>query len=240
MTTITGVWTHDVRFPTSLEHGRLRRDEQGRRLLGGVRRARDRRPRARGLRLHLHHRARQRPRASRRPASGRCRSSGATSTTLCRRSRCGLPRTRGGLAAALARPGEGRRAPGDGRGDERAVGSRGAPGRQAAVAAARRDDARAAGRRGRPAVPLGRAHPRRGDRRCCAELEPTRVAADRRAARARRLPVLHDERRLARLQRRQAAPPAAGGRRRRLPPRQAQGRGRTSTTTSGGCGSRAR
>ena len=59
-----------------------------------------------------------------------------------------------------------------------------------------------------------------------AELAPHPCRAHRRARGARRLPLLHHERRLARLQRRQAPPPAAGGRRRGLPPREAQGRRR--------------
>ena len=46
-----------------------------------------------------------------------------------------------------------------------------------------------------------------------AELEPTRGRAHRRARAAGRLPVLHDQRRLARVRRRQAPATAAGGRR---------------------------
>ena len=75
-----------------------------------------------------------------------------------------LPRSRVRLAAALARPGEGRRPPRDGRGHERDVGPRRPARGQAAVATARRHDSRAARRRRRPAVPVGRAHARRGDR----------------------------------------------------------------------------
>ena len=81
-----------------------------------------------------------------------------------RRPRRDLPRAGLGLAAALARPGQGRRAPGDGRGDERRLGPRGPGRRQAAVAAARRDGPRGARRHRRPQLPLRRADPRRGGR----------------------------------------------------------------------------
>ena len=57
------------------------------------------------------------------------------------------------------------------------------------------------------------------------ELHADARGAGRRTRGARRVPLLHDERRMARLQRRQAAPPPPGGRRRGLPARQAQGRG---------------
>ena len=155
-----------------------------------------------------------------------------------RRPRRHLPRAEVGLPAALARPGEGGRAPRARRGDERPVGSRCPPGRQAAVAAARRHVTRAAGRRGRPAVPVRRADARRGDR------DPGRAGtdagrADRRARRIR-LPLLHDERRLARLLRRQAAAAVPGSGGCRLSPREAEGRRDRWRTTSVAAGSPAR
>ena len=67
--------------------------------------------------------------------------------------------------------------------------------------------------------------PRRGHRAAARRrADPRR--ADRGARGPRRLPLLHHDRRMARLLRREAPPSASGGRRRRLPPCQAQGRRR--------------
>ena len=184
MTTITAVDRADVRFPTSLSmDGSDAMNKDGDYSAAYVV-LDDRRPRPVGLRLHVHHRPRQRPlrrgRAAARPAADRPRRRRAR-----RRPRRRLPASCSRLAAALARPGEGRRAPGPGRGDERGLGPRRPPRRQAAVAAARRHDARAARRRRRPALPLRRAHPRRGDRPCCASWRrpgATRIAELERAA----------------------------------------------------------
>ena len=137
-------------------------------------------------------------------------------------SRCGLPRTAERHAAALARSGEGRRAPRARGGHERRLGSRRPPRRQAAVAAARRHDARAAGGCRRPALPLRRDHPRRGHRD--AHRAGAHPGEADRGARGQRLPVLHDERGMAGLLRRQAAPALPGGGRLRIPAHQAQGR----------------
>ena len=208
---------------------RLRCDESGCRLLGRLRRADDGRVTRRGdtaarAWLHVHDRPRQR--AVRRGGAHLRGPAGRPGSRRCgRRPRRHLPAARLGLAAALARPGEGRRAPRDGRGHERGVGSRRAAGGQAAVAlprrAARRDPRRHAG----SALPLGRADPRRGDRDAPRERAAAR-GADRRARGRRRLPVLHDERGLARLRRRQDGAAAARGDRRGLHARQAQGRPR--------------
>ena len=123
-----------------------------------------------------------------------------------------------------------------GRGDERGLGPRRPPGRQAAVAAPRRHDARAARRRRRPALPLRRDHARRGDRPAHRAASRPARDADRRA-RGQRLPLLHDERRLARLLRREAPAALPGGRRRRATGTSSSRSAPTSTTTSGGSAS---
>ena len=193
-----------------------------------------------GSRVHLHHRPRQRP-LRRGGAAARAAADRARRRRAHRRSRRDLPRA--AVATRSCAGSDPRRASSTSRMAavmnavwDLAARSRG----QAAVATARRHDARAARRCGRPALPLRRAHPRRGDRASSPSWHPTRAAAHRRARAAGRLPLLHDQRRLARLLRRQAAASAA-----RRPSTRATGTSSsrsapTSRTTSAGSGSRAR
>ena len=194
-------------LPDLARPGRLRRDEPRPRLLGRLRRAAHRRRRrAGGARLRLHHRPRQRRPGRRDRGAARRTWSAWTSTTTC----ADLGGVLAGasiarLAAALARPGEGRHAHGDRRGRQRRLGPGRQARRQAAVAAAGRHDARSSSstwstsatsptrspptRRWRSCA-RGRAGPGRADRGCCAEpaTPPTPHA------------------RLARLRRREAGP----------------------------------
>ena len=165
MTSITSVTVADIRFPTSLTmDGSDAMNKDGDYSAAYVVLATDD-PGLVGLRLHLHHRPRQRPRAPRRRASAALPLVGRDVDELRRR-----PRRRSTASSQSDSqlrwlgPGEGRRPPRPGRGDERGLGPRRPAGRQAAVAAARRHDARAARRRRRPALPLRRPHPRRGAR----------------------------------------------------------------------------
>ena len=222
MTTITAVTASDVRFPTSLSmDGSDAMNKDGDYSAAYVMLT-HRRSRPLRVRLHVHDRAGQRPVRRGRPAAGaaadrpRRRRAG-------RRSRRGLPRAAERHAAALAGSGEGRRAPRARRRDERGLGSRRPPRRQAAVAAARRHDARSSS----SMPPTCATSPTRITRdeaiALLTELEPTRATRIAELE-AERLPLLHDERRMARLLRRQAAAALPGGGRLRLPAHQAQGR----------------
>ena len=126
MTRITGIRDPRRPLPDVAVAGRLRRDEQGRRLLGRLRHPDDRRARrspgygftftiGRGNDLCV---ARGRAARAARSSAATSTSSSATSAAIYRELAARLP-------AALARPGEGRRAPRDGRRHERGLGPRG-------------------------------------------------------------------------------------------------------------------
>ena len=171
-------------LPDLARAGRLGRDEPGPRLLGRVRDPADRR-RRRGARLHVHHRPRQRG------VPGRARRAG-TARARGRHRRHGRvrPAAHPRLADPLARPGEGRRAPGRGRDGQRRLGPARQGRRQAGVAAARRAEPAGDRRPGRLALPHRRAHPVGGARPAQGgRTGPGRAGGAHRAARAiRRTP----------------------------------------------------
>ena len=231
--------TFDVRFPTSRDARRVRRDEPRPGLLRRVRRApHRRRRRARGPRLRVHDRARQR-RAGRRDPTRSSRSSSAAPVDDARRPRRVLARLVARLPAALARAGEGRHAHGDRGRRQRALG----PGRQArgqaAVAAAGRDVPGGARRARRLPLPHRRADAATRRSSSCAGRAGTARRAHR-PLRAGGYPAYtttpgwlgySDEKLVAALPR---------GGRRRASRRSSSRSAPTSTTTSAGCGSPAR
>ncbi len=210
---IVGIRREDHRAPGPrhpLPHlpreGRLRR-AQPRRLLGGLRSARDGRA-ARRLRPHVHERPRHRDRRRRREGARAPRGGPRARGDHGRLPRL-LPPAHPGPAAALDRTREGHRAHDDGRGPERDLGSVGSPRGQARLEAARGPDAAADGGLRSLQLDHRRADARRGARDPGAESRDSRGARGRDAT--RRLSGLHHLDRLARLPRREGEAPVPRG-----------------------------
>ena len=181
---------------------RVGRDEPRSRLLRRLRHRQHRRGRrARRPRLRVHDRARQR-RAGRGDPRARAVRRRPVDRRVDRVAGRGVASARARLAAALARPREGRHAHGDLRRGQRALGPRRQARGQAALGAAVGAGPGGARRARRLPLPHGRAHPRGGAG------DPARRGGRpqraRRAAARRRLSGVHDDARLARLRRRQA------------------------------------